>query len=96
MKLFSEFPGQTACEIGQKQSLCLKTFVFHFSRFVSVWPASEVVDGPSEPCSALNKFWCRQKMQSHLVSGHNDRFLFFCHLKKTDYPLVRLGPKALK
>ena len=43
MKLFSEFSGQIACEIGQRQNLCLITFVYCF---VSVWPASEVVDSP--------------------------------------------------
>ena len=43
MKLFSEFSGQIAGEIGQKQNLCLITFVYCF---ISVWPASEVVDGP--------------------------------------------------
>ena len=76
MKLFSELSGQIACEIGQRQNLCFITFVYYFSRFVSAWPASEVVDGPIELCSALNKFWFRQKMQSHLVFGHNDRFFF--------------------
>ena len=45
----------------------LPNIVYCFSRFVSVWPASEAVDGPSELCSALNKFWSRPKMQSHLV-----------------------------
>ena len=88
MKLFSEFSRQIACEIGQ-------TFVC-FSRFVSIWPASEVVEGPFELCSALNKFWSRQKMQSHLDFGLNDRFLFFLTPEKTDCPLVRLGPKTQK
>ena len=83
MKLFSEFSGQIAFEISQRQNLCLITF-YCFSRFVSFWPASEVVEGPFELCSALNKFWFRQKMQSHLGFGHNDRFLFFGYL--------RLGP----
>ena len=53
------------------------TFVYCFLRFASVRLASDVVDDPSELCSALNKFWSRQKMQAHLVFGHNDRFLFF-------------------
>ena len=77
MKLFSKLSGQIACEIGQRQNLCLITFVYCFSRFASVWPASEVVDGPFDFSSALNKFWSRQKRQSHLVFGHNDRFLSF-------------------
>ena len=80
MKLFSEFSEfseQIACEIGQRQNLCLITFVYCFSRFVLVWPASEIVDGLFELCSALNKFWSLQKLKSHLVFGHNDRFYFF-------------------
>ena len=76
MKLFSKFSGQIAFEIGLRQNLCLITF-YCFSRFVSFWRASEVVEGPFELCSALNKFWFRQKMPSHLVFGHNDRFLLF-------------------
>ena len=52
MKMFSEFSGQIACEIGYRQNLCLITFGYYFSRFVSVWPASEVVDGPINPFPA--------------------------------------------
>ena len=47
MKFFSEFSGQTACERGQRQHLCLTTLAFiYVSIFVSVWPDSEVVDRP--------------------------------------------------
>ena len=84
MKLFSEFSGQIAWEIRQGQKLCLITFVYCFSRFVSMWPASDVVDSPSE-------LWSRQKMLLRLVF---DRFLFFFLTpEKTDCPLIRLGPK---
>ena len=34
-------------------------------------------------------------MQSHLVFGHNDRFLFFLTPEKKVCPLVRLGPYKL-
>ena len=90
MKLFSEFSGQIAWEIRQGQKLCLITFVYCVSRFVSTWPASDVVDSPFELNWALNKFWSRQKMLSRLVF---DRFLFFLTSEETDCPLMRLGPK---
>ena len=48
MKFFSEFSGQTACERGQRQNLCLTTLalIYYVSIFLSVWPASAVVDRP--------------------------------------------------
>ena len=77
MKLFSEFSGQIAREIGQRQNLYLITFVYCFSRFVSIWPASEVVDGPFELCSALNKFWFRQKSNGTWFLVKVTNFHFF-------------------
>ena len=88
MKLFSEFSGQFACEIGQRQNLCLITFVYCF---VSLWPASEIVDGLFELCSALANFGFDKKWNRTWFLVTMTDF-YFLTPEKTDCPLVRLGP----
>ena len=77
MELFLGFSGQIACEICRRQNLFLITFVYCFTRFVSLGPASEVADGPFELFSCAEPILVSTKNATAPGFGHNEQFLFF-------------------
>ena len=64
-----------------------------FPRFVSVWPAPEVVDGIFEVCPSATKF-C-PSVNKPVALGFSLRWQIF-DISKQFCPLVRLGPKLPK
>lgn len=63
-----------------------------FPRFVSVWPAPEVVDGIFEVCPSATKF-C-PSVDNPVALGFSLWWQFF-DISKQFCPLVRLGPKPI-
>ena len=65
--------------------------LFCFPRFVSIWPAPEVVDGIFEVCPAATKF-C-PLVNKPVALGFSLWWQLF-EISKHFCPLVRLGPKS--